>query len=174
MESPCGNLADPPNDSYAANDQPSEQQFHERPGVLVVDDEPMMRTMLQLGLEGDGFDVCLASNGGDAIELYGKHRDNIAVVLLDVRMPGLDGLQTLDALLKLNPKVQVCLMSGGTDSDKPEELRQRGAAYAIAKPFRLDQLAKVLRQLVCGAAVDSGSAGGTLRRPGGDALPCGY
>jgi CheY-like chemotaxis protein len=164
MQSPCGNLVDPPNEkNTAANDQPLEQQFQERPGVLVVDDEPLMRTMLQLGLKGDGFDVCLASNGRDAIELYEKHRDNIAVVLLDVRMPGLDGLQTLDALLKLNPKVQVCLMSGGTGADKPEELRQRGAAYAIAKPFRLDELANVLRQLVYGAAVDLRSSGGTHR-----------
>ena len=153
MQPPCGNHVDPPNErNTAAKNQPLEQQFHERSCVLVVDDEPLMRTMLQLALEGDGFDVRLASNGRDALELYGKHRDNIAVVLLDVRMPGLDGLQTLNALLKLNPKVQVCLMTGGPGADEPELLRQRGAAYVIAKPFRLDQLVNVLRQLVNGAA----------------------
>ena len=164
MQSPCGNLADPPDErNTAAKDQALEQQFQERLGVLVVDDEPLMRTMLQLGLKGDGFEVCLASNGREAIELYGKHRDNIAVVLLDVRMPGLDGLQTLDALLKLNSKVQVCLMTGGTGADELEKLRQRGAAHAIAKPFRLDQLANVLRQLVNGARADLHSFGETNR-----------
>ena len=135
--------------------QPLEQQVHERPGVLVVDDEALLRTMLQLSLEGNGFEVCLASDGRDAIELYGKHRDNIAVVLLDVRMPGLDGLQTLNALLKLNPKVQVCLMTGGTGADELEKLRQRGAAYAIAKPFRLDDLANALRRLVRSEPIDA-------------------
>jgi DNA-binding NtrC family response regulator len=164
MESSCGNLVDPPNESNtAAKDQPFKQQFQEKPGVLVVDDDPLLRDMLQLALEGNGFDVCLASNGRDAVELYGKHCENIAVVLLDVCMPGLDGLQTLDALRKLNSKVQVCLMTGGPGADKPEEFLQRGAAYAIAKPFRLDQLANVLRQLAYGAAADSRLSGGTNR-----------
>ena len=153
-----GNLGNPPNER---NTTAKNQQSHERPCVLVVDDEPPLRAMLQLSLEGDGFDVCLASDGRDAIDVYEKHRDNIAAVLLDVRMPGLDGLQTLDALLKLNPKVQVCLMTGGTGADELETLRQRGAAYAIAKPFRLDQLANVMRQLVNGAAVDLHSSRGT-------------
>ena len=159
-----GNLANPPNErNTTIKDRLLEQRSFERPGVLVVDDEALLRAVLQLSLEGDGFDVCLASNGRDAIQLYGKHRDNIAVVLLDVRMPGLDGLQTLDALLKLNSKVQVCLMTGGTGAGELEKLRQRGAAHAIAKPFRLDQLANVLRQLVNGARADLHSFGETNR-----------
>ena len=153
MQTTRGSLINSPDETCpAAKGMPMQRQFRERPGVLVVDDEPPLRAMLQLSLERDGFDVYLASDGRDAIELYEKHRDNIAVVLLDVRMPGLDGLQTLDALLKLNPKVQVCLMTGGTGADELETLRQRGAAYAIAKPFRLDQLANVMRQLVYSAA----------------------
>jgi CheY-like chemotaxis protein len=161
MQSLCGNPVNPPNErNTVTKDQPLEQQFRARPGVLVVDDEPLVRATLQLSLERDHFDVWLASNGRDAIELYGKHRDNIAVVLLDVRMPGLDGLQTIDALRKINPKVQVCLMAGDTGAYEPEELRRRGATYVLAKPFGLDQLSNVLRPLVYGAPTDLRPSGG--------------
>jgi CheY-like chemotaxis protein len=125
----------------------------ERPAVLVVDDDHLVRIMVQLGLERKDFDVCLASNGREAIHLYEQQRAHIDVVLLDVRMPGLDGPQTLDALRVLNPKVLVCFMSGDTGAYQQDELQQRGAAHFIAKPFRLDELAKLLRRLMDGVGI---------------------
>jgi CheY-like chemotaxis protein len=73
--------------------------------VLVVDDEHLVRLMVQLGLERISCEVWLASNGREAIQQYRKHRARIDVVLLDVRMPGLDGPQILDVLRELNPKL---------------------------------------------------------------------
>jgi CheY-like chemotaxis protein len=140
---------DPPAESSeAAEGEPTARQFRAKPGVLVVDDEHLVRNIVQLGLERVSFEVWLAANGREAIHLYGKHRDRIDVVLLDVRMPGLDGPQTLEVLRELNPNVLVCFMSGDTGAYQPEELRQRGAAHVLAKPFRLDQLANILRLLV--------------------------
>ena len=110
--------------------------------------------MVQLGLERNGFVVWLACNGREAIELYRRHTEEIAVVLLDVRMPGLDGPQTLEVLRELNPEVLACFMSGCTGPYKPEELLQRGAAHVIAKPFRLDDLANILRLMTQGVAAD--------------------
>ncbi len=158
----------------AVEGEPPVRPSREKPGVLVVDDEHLVRTLLQLGLERDGFDVWLASDGREAIRLYRKHRDRIDVVLLDVRMPGLDGPQTLDALRGLDPKVLVCLMSGDLGDYQPDELRRRGAAHVIAKPFRLDELASTLRLLVNGVPTDllpsgsgcqgeSGEIGGVAR-----------
>jgi CheY-like chemotaxis protein len=95
----------------------------------------------------DGFDVWLAADGREAIDLYREHRESIAVVLLDVRMPGLDGPGTLDALRELNPEVLACFMSGDTGAYDPQELLRRGAASIIAKPFHIDQLANNLRRL---------------------------
>ena len=131
------------------------RQLRDKPGVLVVDDDHFVLRMVQLGLERSGFDAWLAPGGREAIRLYQKHRDSIAVVLLDVRMPGLDGPATLDALRDLNPDVQVCFMSGDTGVYEPEALLKRGAAHVIAKPFRLDDLANALRRLVRSEPIDA-------------------
>jgi CheY-like chemotaxis protein len=151
--------ADPPPES----DEAASRKPRPRPGVLVVDDEHFVRHMVQLSLERDGFDVWLASNGREAIRLYREHRDRIAVVLLDVRMPNPDGPQTLAVLRKLNPAVQVCFMSGDAGAYEPEELRQRGAACVIAKPFRLEDLAHVLRLVTQGEPADPLPAVGARR-----------
>jgi CheY-like chemotaxis protein len=137
-----------------AEGKPAVRQLRDRLGVLVVDDEHLVRIMLQLGLERDGFDVWLASNGREAIELYRKEGENIAVVVLDVRMPGLDGPATLDVLRELNPGVRVCFISGDLGDYKPEALLQRGAAYVLTKPFHLNQLAHVLRLLAHGVPAE--------------------
>jgi len=92
----------------AEGNQSTVPTLRDKPGVLVVDDEHMVRILLQLGLERNGFYVWLAADGREALELYEKNRQHVAVVLLDVRMPGMDGPQTLDALRALNPEVLVC------------------------------------------------------------------
>ncbi len=146
---------DPPAETcQVAEGEPTVEQLREKPGVLVVDDEHLVRIVVQLGLERDGFNVWLASNGREAIDLYREQREHIDVVLLDVRMPGLDGPATLDALRSFNPDVQVCFMSGDTGGCDPEKLRQRGAAHFIAKPFHVNELAKVLRLIVHGVSAD--------------------
>jgi CheY-like chemotaxis protein len=157
--------------SQAAKDEPTVQQFHERPGVLVVDDNELVRMEVQLGLEQSGFDVWLAADGRQGIYLYRRHRDSIDVVLLDVHMPGLDGPATLHALCKLNPEVLVCFMSGDMGDYESEELL-RGAVYVIAKPFRLNELVRVLRLLTNGVPADLlHSGGGGQRITGRELVP---
>jgi CheY-like chemotaxis protein len=146
---------DPPHENrQAAAVEPTVGQLRAKVGVLVVDDDHLVRIMVQLGLERNGFEVWLAPNGREAIELYREQREHIAVVLLDVRLPGLDGPSTLDALRKLHPEVRACFMSGATGDYEPDELIRRGAAYVVAKPFLLNDLANILRLLAHGAPVD--------------------
>jgi CheY-like chemotaxis protein len=155
MRQPPSKLSDPPDGkNQAGASEPTVRQPCEKPVVLVVDEDHLVRIMLQLGLERNGFDVWLARCGREAIDLYRRHSEEIAVVLLDVRMPGLDGLRTLEVLRELNPEVQACFMSGDTGPCKPEELLQHGAAYAIAKPFLLDDLANILRLMAQGVPAD--------------------
>jgi CheY-like chemotaxis protein len=155
-------LVDPPAEQgEAAEGEATFPHPRDKPGVLVVDDDHLVGVLVQLGLERNGFDVRLACGGREAIRLYRKHRDSIAVVLLDVHMPGLDGPQTLEALRELNREVLVCFMSGDASAYEPEELRQRGAACVIAKPFRLEDLANVLRLVTQGVPAGLVPAGGT-------------
>jgi CheY-like chemotaxis protein len=156
-------LFDPPAEpSQAVTDESTEGACCTEIGVLVVDDEHLVRSMLQLGLERDGFNVWSAASGREAIRLYRSHGKSIDVVLLDVRMPGLDGVETLQLLRELNPQVRACFMTGDTGAYRPEELRQRGAPVLV-KPFHLDQLAIVLRRLNQGLAADQLESNGKCR-----------
>jgi CheY-like chemotaxis protein len=139
---------DLPVEKSQATGRSSLPKVPENPGVLVVDDEHLVRIMVQLGLERSGFQIWLASNGREAIEFYRENREQIALVLLDVRMPGLDGPETLKALRELNPKVLAGFMSGDMGSYNPEKLFQCGAAFYIAKPFHLDKLTAILLQML--------------------------
>ena len=99
MRQPQNKPNHPPDEQKQATiAEPAVFPCDERPGVLVVDDDHIVRIMVQLALERNGFDVWLARNGREAIELYRRHAEEIAVLLLDVRMPGLDGIQTLEVL----------------------------------------------------------------------------
>ena len=116
-------------------------------GVLVADDEPDVRDVLNEGLRRDGFLVWLAADGHEALDLYRNHWHAIDVVLLDVRMPGLDGPQTLAAIQGITPQVRCCFMSGYLDNYSETKLRELGAATVIAKPFRLNDVTQVLGEL---------------------------
>lgn len=98
------------------------------------------------------------SNGREAIALFRAHKKEIDVVLLDVRMPGLDGVATLDGLRQLELELPACFMSGDTGAYEPDELLQHCAAHVIAKPFRLDELARILQRVVRGERVRAISA----------------
>jgi CheY-like chemotaxis protein len=117
-------------------------------GVLVVDDEEMVRQVLSTGLRHHGFTVWSAADGLEALEVYRQHHDAIAVVLLDVKMPRLDGPHTLAALQQAHGSVRCCFMSGHTGGYSDAELLARGAERVFAKPFQLTELAQALNQVV--------------------------
>ena len=117
-----------------------------RPGILVVDDERLLRDLLKSVLERSGFAVWLADGGRSAVELYQQNQSAISLVLLDVRMPGMDGPQTLAALQRADPGVVCCFMTGHAGEHTPESLLALGAVRLFEKPFRLDEMAQTLRQ----------------------------
>src|SRR5581483_4555859 len=107
-------------------------------GLLVVDDEPYVRDVLNIATRQRGFATFLAAGGLEALELYWRYRRTIDVVLMDVRMPGLDGPHTLSALLDLEPHLCCCFMSGDTGPYTQKMIGELGVAAVIRKPFRLD------------------------------------
>jgi CheY-like chemotaxis protein len=120
------------------------------PGILIVDDTAFILTLLKFEMESRGFNVWIAVDGDDAVDLYRRHREQIDVVVLDVQMPGLDGPQTLEAIQRLNPDVVACFMSGNVGPYTPEQLHARGAVMIFAKPFHTAVVADLL-QKVAGA-----------------------
>ena len=117
------------------------------PGVLVVDDEAAVRSVLEAWLQRDGFEVWSATHGHQAIELFRRHLAEISVVLLDVLMPGMDGPHTLVALQKLCPAVRCCFMTGNPRPYTEEALLQMGAARVFRKPFAFTEVIATLSQL---------------------------
>lgn len=115
------------------------------PRLLIVDDEPAVRTLLTIGLSREGFDVTAASTGAEAVACFEQATRTIDLVLLDVNMPGLDGPQTMAALREINPNVRCCFMSGYLGRYSPEELSQLGSWRIFPKPFRLKEIADSLR-----------------------------
>lgn len=117
-------------------------------GVLVVDDEPMVRQLLELALSLHGFQVWTAAGGREAVELLRQHADEIGLALLDVQMPELDGPWTLAALRQINPELRCCFMSGNTGDYSEDMLLGLGADHLFQKPFGLGDLARTLQLLL--------------------------
>jgi CheY-like chemotaxis protein len=118
-----------------------------KPGILVVDDDDSVRMFLDVGLRQHGFAVWQAAGGQEAIQVYEQDRSAIDVVLLDIRMPGLDGPQTLIALRGLNPQLRCCFMTGQAGNYRQDELLALGAMRVFAKPFQLTEVAHTLGKL---------------------------
>jgi anti-anti-sigma factor len=116
-------------------------------GILVVDDETAVLGVLAARLRIEGFKVWLAGHGHQAINLYRQHLEEIAVVLLDVVMPGMDGPHTLLALQKVCPTVRCCFMTGYPREYKEKTLLLLGAVRVFRKPFAFSEVIDTLNQL---------------------------
>ena len=111
--------------------------------VLVVDDEENIRDMLVTYLESEGYDVVTADNGMTALASIEEH--NPQVVLLDIRMPDMDGLQCLRAIKRKNAELPVIMMSGFASEHIARKTLEIGAFDYMDKPISFDHLIKVIQ-----------------------------
>lgn len=102
--------------------------------ILVVDDNPGVRTSLQMTLEKQGYQVMLAADGREALELV--RSDHIRVMIADLKMPGMDGLELLRAAKRLDPRLEVVVITGYGTVQKAVQAMKEGAVDFILKPFR--------------------------------------
>ncbi len=117
----------------------------EKAKILLVDDEPGMLRYIKTILEVEDHQVATASTGEEAIEAVQKGM-NPDLVLLDLLMPGIDGLETLENLRKLRPGVKVVMLSCVSDTKKVVQAIRLGAADYITKPFQKAELDNVIDQ----------------------------
>jgi DNA-binding NtrC family response regulator len=130
-----------------------------RLGILIVDDDPAIRELLNFAMRMAGFDVHLAPDGLAAARVYRLFRKQIDIVLLDVQMPFWDGPRTLAQLQQLSPDLRCCFMSGDLGIYTQESLRDLGALMVFQKPLSAAALARTLMDLaLAGQASDQPAA----------------
>jgi len=106
--------------------------------VLVVDDEPLFCEMVSKFLVGKGYSVVEAYGGEQALTIYSENRPD--VVVLDVRMPGKDGLETLQELRASDPEASVIMVTAVLDDEVVGQAMADGALDYITKPINLHSL----------------------------------
>ena len=120
----------------------SETKGNETFKILVVDDEITIQEMLLTYLESKGYEVQIADTGLSALEVSAEFKPHI--VLLDIRMPDMDGIQCLRMLLKQDSNIAVVMMSGFATENIARKSLELGAFDYINKPISLDHLFEVI------------------------------
>ena len=116
--------------------------------ILVLDDEPSLRTFLRRALTGLGYDPVVASDGEEA--LTSARDGTFAAILCDQRMPGMSGVQVFRAMAEDDPDLarRFVMMSGDTLDAELAAFVTTNAVAVLAKPFDLDMLERVLEEVV--------------------------
>jgi two-component system, NtrC family, sensor kinase len=119
-----------------------------RETILVAEDDPMVRHLVDSVLQSYGYQVLLAENGEEAIELFEAHGERIGLALLDVVMPRMNGRQVCEALRERSPRLKVLFLTGYT----ADLLKDRGilleGVELLHKPAQPDVLAKKIREML--------------------------
>src|SRR5437899_6769760 len=103
--------------------------------ILIVDDEEVLREVLDAVLRREGFDIVMASSGEQALSVLDGD-DNIDLVILDVMLPGISGIDTLRAMRIANPYLPVIVITAYSSIDGAIEAMKQGAFHYIPKPFK--------------------------------------
>ena len=116
--------------------------------ILVVDDEAEISASLQERLTMEGYHVLTASDGRKGLQAY--HEQRVDLVITDVLMPELDGLEVVRSLRRLDTAIPIIVMSGGGDRDLDFliEATEFGATRTLSKPFRLEELVLMVHDLL--------------------------
>ncbi len=137
--------------------------------ILVVDDEPSMLRYLQTVLEVDAYEVMTAQGGAQALEKL-KKEPRPDLVLLDLLMPDLDGMQTLERVRQIHPNVSVVMLSCVNDTRKVVQAIRLGAQDYLTKPFQKAELDAVLSHCLGARSTSfgNGDQGGDIEDLGDD------
>lgn len=114
--------------------------------ILVVDDEPSMRLNIIELLEDEGYDLLQASNGAEAVQLAMKH--NPTIILMDIKMPELSGIQALKTLKQNAKHIPIIIFTAYGSNEKPIEAMKAGAFDYLEKPFDIDTFLSVVESAI--------------------------
>lgn len=114
--------------------------------ILVVDDEDALRTVLSSELESEGYEVDMAADGDEAIDIVQKKQFNL--VLLDIKMPRVDGFEVLKFIKEKYPHVKVIMLTGFADLKNAIESKKLGAEDFVSKPYDLVDLLTTIERVL--------------------------
>lgn len=114
----------------------------ERPRILIADDETQVREVLAEYFASQGYTIEAAADGLAAVDAFRRHRPDL--ILLDVRMPGLSGVEVLRRIHATDADVPVVIVSTTEDRDLARDLQRSGAVDTVAKPFDFAHLDRVV------------------------------
>jgi PAS domain S-box-containing protein len=123
-----------------------EELLHGSGGVLLVDDEEILRTVGQALLEDLGYRVYLAEDGEQALEVFAREKNDISLVILDMLMPRMGGKETLVRLMESFPDTRVLISSGFHQEGTAGELEKLGARGFLRKPYLRQELCKAVSE----------------------------
>ncbi len=127
---------------------PSEKVVGGEGKILIVDDEAMFREMLRDVLEFLGYEILIARDGREGVEVYKGRQEEIDLVILDMNMPMMDGQEMFREIKKINPKVKALLSTGFALDDKVQALMEEGVMGFIQKPFKIDDISRAVKALM--------------------------
>jgi len=117
----------------------------DKKNILVVNDKQAIRQILGDMLKDRGYNVFMAEDGYKAIEKVKEV--SFAITFLDIRMPGIDGVQTLKEIKKISPETRVVMMTGYPDKNLEKEAIKQGAYTVIYKPFDRKKVIAIVEKL---------------------------
>jgi signal transduction histidine kinase/ActR/RegA family two-component response regulator len=117
-------------------------------GILIAEDEEVIREMAQLGLESKGYRVFAAPDGAAALALYREHADEISLVIADMVMPRISGPELVTRLRDINPDVRVVVSSGYSHDLEGKKMLENGCLGYVQKPYSTDKLHETIRSVL--------------------------
>ncbi|MDA3850601.1 MAG: response regulator [Spirochaetaceae bacterium] len=120
----------------------------EKKTILVAEDERIIRNLTDVTLKKAGYNVLLAEDGLQAIEIFKDNQENIDLLMLDVMMPNLNGWEAYQTINRINPDVPVIFCSGYSDDILKEEYLHEVPAEIVQKPYRLNVLLERIAQVI--------------------------
>jgi two-component system, cell cycle response regulator CpdR len=122
--------------------------------ILIAEDEEPVRTLVARALAQDGHEVMTAADGAAALDVLAREAGNVALLLSDIRMPGMDGIALAHATARHHPNVAILLMTGFADQRERAHDIVAVVHDVVSKPFSLNEIRQAVRRALAAGKCD--------------------
>ncbi|MDY6788008.1 MAG: response regulator [candidate division WOR-3 bacterium] len=116
--------------------------------ILIIDDEIMITDILSKIISRIDYDTHVCRNGQEAMQFFKDNHHNIALTVLDMIMPGMDGRETFIAIREIDPYAKILIVSGYSSQEDVRDLLEKGDSEFLGKPFRSRELIDAIKTMI--------------------------